>query len=198
MSERAIGERHGRLRSEAPRGAPPGWTVNPSTWGQRLPIVAVAVVGFLIAGYLSLFQFEIISTVWEPFFGNGSRRILTSRISHLLPIPDAALGALGYLADAVTGAIGGARRWRTMPWIVILFGFAVGPLGAVSILLVILQPVLFDSFCTLCLVTALISVVMIGPALDESLASLQHLRRRKGEGASLWRTFWGLDREEPA
>lgn len=85
-----------------------------------------------------------------------------------------------------------------MPWIVILFGFAVGPLGAVSILLVILQPVLFDSFCTLCLVTALISVVMIGPALDESLASLQHLRRRKGEGASLWRTFWGLDREEPA
>lgn len=179
-----------------PPGAPPGWTVNPSAWDQRLPILAVATLGFGIAAYLSLFQFEIISTVWEPFFGDGSRRILTSSVSRILPIPDAALGALGYLADAVTGAIGGTRRWRTMPWIVILFGIAVGPLGAVSVLLVILQPVLFDSFCTLCLATAVISVVMIGPAMDESLASLQHLRRRGREGASMWRVFWGIDREE--
>lgn len=172
---------------------PPGWTFNPSLWSQRLPIIAVATVGFGIAAYLSLFQFEIIDTVWEPFFGDGSRRVLTSRVSHILPIPDAALGALGYLADAVTGAIGGTRRWRTMPWVVILFGIAVGPLGAVSVLLVILQPVLFDSFCTLCLASAVISVVMIGPALDESLASLQHLRRRKLQGGSLWRAFWGRE-----
>jgi hypothetical protein len=45
----------------------------------------------------------------------------------------------------------------------------------------------------LCLVTAIISVVMIGPAMDEVLASLQHLRRCHNEGRSFWRTFWGLD-----
>ena len=173
-------------------GAPPGWDYNPSTWSQRLPIVGVALVGFAIAGYLALYQLGVVASVWEPFFGDGSRVILNSRISHLLPIPDAALGALGYLADAVTGVIGRRARWRTMPWIVVLFGLAVGPLGAVSITLVILQPVLFDAFCTLCLASAVISVVMIGPAMDEFLASLQHLSRERAAGRSLWRAFWGL------
>jgi len=68
----------------------------------------------------------------------------------------------------------------------VLFGVAVGPLGAVSIGLVILQPALFDAFCTLCLASAAISVLMIGPALDEVLASLQYLRREAREGRSWW------------
>lgn len=180
-------------------GAPPGWSYNPAAWSQRLPIIVLALVGFAIATYLALFQYGVVSTVWEPFFGAGSRVILTSRVSTLvertlgLPITDGALGAFGYLLDAVTGSVGGQRRYRTMPWIVVLFGFAVGPLGAISITLVILQPVMFDAWCTLCLVTALISVLMIGPAMDEVLASLQHVKRARARGGSRWRAFWGLD-----
>ena len=172
---------------------PPGWDYNPSDWGQRIPIVVLAVVGTVIATYLALYQLDIVRTVWEPFFGNGSRRILNSRVSHILPIPDAALGALSYLADAVTGVVGGRSRWRTMPWIVIVFGLAVGPLGAVSVLLVILQPVMFDAFCTLCLASAVVSIAMIGPAMDEVLASGQYLRRVRNESGSLWRAFWGME-----
>lgn len=172
---------------------PPGWDYNPSAWGQRIPIVGLALLGTAIALYLSAYQLDWIRTVWEPFFGNGSRTILDSKVSHLLPIPDAALGALGYLADALTGVIGGPDRWRRMPWMVILFGLAVGPLGLISVILVILQPVLFDAFCTLCLVSAVVSVAMIGPALDEVLASLQHVKRAKASGTSVWRSFWGLD-----
>lgn len=108
-------------------------------------------------------------------------------------MPDAALGAAGSLLDAVTGAIGGRRRWRAMPWIVIVFGVAVGPLGAVSVLLVIAQPVLYDAFCTLCLASAVVSLTMIGPAMDEVLASLQALARVRRAGGSVWRAFWGLD-----
>lgn len=178
-------------KAESASVIPPGWSGNPSSWDQRLPIVALALVGVLVAGYLSLFQFGVLATVWEPFFGDGSRKILTSSVSRVLPIPDAALGGLGYLADAITGVIGGRGRWRTLPWIVVLFGLAVGPLGAVSILLVVLQPLLFAEFCTLCLVSALISVLMIGPALDEVLASLQHLKRVRVNGGSVWRAFWG-------
>jgi hypothetical protein len=74
---------------------------------------------------------------------------------------------------------------------VILFGLAVGPLGAVSILLVVLQPVLFDAWCTLCLASAAISVIMIGPAMDEILASLQYLQQERRRGRSVWRAFWG-------
>jgi uncharacterized membrane protein len=177
---------------------PIGWSYNPSTWSQRLPIVGLALGGFAIATYLALYQVKLVSAVWEPFFGRGSETILTSRVSYALPIPDAALGAFGYLLDAVTGAIGGRARWRTMPWIVAIFGLAVGPLGAVSIMLVIFQPVLFDAWCTLCLASAVISLAMIGPAMDEVLASLQHLVRVRRDRQSSWRAFWGrVDTDEP-
>jgi uncharacterized membrane protein len=186
----AEGDSIGRGGAASPNSDPPGWSYNPSAMNQRVPIAAAAMVGFGIATYLALYQWRILGSVWEPFFGNGSVRVLNSSVSHLLPIPDAALGALSYLADAVTGVIGGRDRWRTMPWMVILFGVAVGPLGAASVVLTIFQPVLFDSFCTLCLVSAVISVAMIGPAMDEVLASLQHLKRAKAAGKSVWRTFW--------
>ncbi len=154
-------------------------------------LILLAVVGFAIASYLALYQWRVFPGVWEPFFGSGSRVILNSGVSRILPIPDAALGALGYALDAVTGAIGGRTRYRSMPWVVIVFGVAVGPLGAVSVLLVILQPLMFDAWCSLCLASAFISVVMIGPALDEVLASLQFLRRERMRGASLLRAFFG-------
>ena len=172
---------------------PPGWSYNPSAWSERLPIVVLALGGVAVASYLALYQLRLIGSVWEPFFGEGSVRILNSSVSRVLPIPDAALGAFGYLVDAVTGVIGRTARWRTMPWIVVIFGLAVGPLGAISVLLVILQPVMFDAWCTLCLASAVISVVMIGPAMDEFLASLQFLKRRAQAGDSVWHAFWHGD-----
>lgn len=170
---------------------PPGWSYNPASWRQRWPLIILAFIGFGIATYLSLYQFKLIDKVWEPFFGDGSVRILDSFISKLLPIPDAALGAFSYVLDAIGGIVGSTRRWRTMPWIVILFGIAVGPLGFVSVLLVILQPVLFDAWCTLCIASAIVSVVMIGPAMDEVLASIQYLRRVRQAKVSLWKAFLG-------
>ena len=175
---------------------PPGWTTNPSSWPQRLPIVVLAVLGGVAATWLALYQQGVTDTVFEPFFGDGTRQIVResgfSQAFERFPIGDAALGALGYLADAVTGVIGGTDRWRTMPWIVIIFGAFVGPFGAVSVMLTIFQPVLYGSFCTLCLFSGVVSLAMIGPGVDEVLASLQHLRREHAEGASMWRVFWGL------
>lgn len=174
---------------------PPGWTVNPSQWSQRLPIVGLALVGLAAATALALYQQGVIDTIWEPFFGEGTRQIVIessfSRLFEGWPIRDAGIGALGYLADAVTGVIGGTRRWSTMPWIVIVFGLFVVPLGAVSVMLTIFQPVLYDAFCTLCLVSGVISLAMIGPAVDEVLASLQHLKRERQAGRSVWSAFWG-------
>jgi Vitamin K epoxide reductase family. len=50
-----------------------------------------------------------------------------------------------------------------MPWIVLLFGLAVGRLGLVTVLLVMAQPLLLNAWCTLCLMSAVISIVMIAP-----------------------------------
>ncbi len=181
---------------------PPGWTYNPASWSQRLPIVGLAIVGVVIATYLSLYQWEVIERVWDPLFGSpnyggGSREILresgvSEKTMQYLGIPDAFLGAIAYLVDAVAGVIGSTRRWKTMPWIVVIFGVAVGPLGFVSIMLVVFQPVLYDSFCTLCLSSAVVSVAMIGPAMDEMLASLQYLKCVKDSDRPFWRHFWGL------
>ena len=182
------------MEEEVSKHAPPRWDYNPSNWANRLPIIVAALIGTAIAGYLAAYQLRLIDDVWEPFFGDGTITILDSPVSRVLPIPDALLGALAYVVDAVAGAIGGRERWRTMPWIVVLFGIAVGPLGAVSIGLVIIQPVVYDAFCTLCLVTALISVVMIGPAMDEVLATLQHLKREVRDGRPFWPAFWGTGR----
>ena len=176
---------------------PPGWDENPSAWKQRLPIIFLALVGVFVAGWLALYQQEVTDTVWEPFFPGGTEEIVResgfSKSFERFPVGDAALGAIGYLLDAVTGAIGGTKRWRTMPWIVIIFGIFIGPLGAISIMLVIFQPLLYSAFCTLCLASAVISLAMIGPAVDEVMASLQYLRDVRDNGGSVWSAFWGRE-----
>lgn len=175
---------------ESTDSVPPGWSYNPSTWGERLWLVGVAVLGFGVSGYLALYQYGLLEDVWEPLFGRDSEKVLHSFLSTLLPVPDAALGAAAYALDAVTGVIGRQDRWRSMPWMVILFGLAVGPLGLVSVLLVIAQPAVLHAWCTLCLFSALISLIMIGPAMDEVLASLQFLRRCSQKKTPVWDVFW--------
>lgn len=177
------------------RDVPPGWDANPSSWSHRLPLVGLSLVGFAIAGYLALYQLGVVRSVWEPFFGTGSRTVLHSPVARALPLPDAALGALGYLVDAATGALGGRARWRTAPWIVVAFGLVVGLLGAVAVVLAILQPVAFHAWCTLCLCSAAVSVLLVGPAAREVLASAQFLARERARGRSLWNALWHGDDE---
>jgi Vitamin K epoxide reductase family len=154
-----------------------GADANPSAWSARLPVLLLAAAGFCIALYLALYQWGVFKTVWEPFFGNGSERVLHSFISRLLPVPDAALGALGYLADIITGLIGGSTRWRDLPWMVLLYGITVAGVGATALVLAILQPMLFQAGCTLCLTSAAISLCIIWLARREVLASLHCLKR---------------------
>ena len=168
--------RHRRARGPAAEHAPEGWVYNPSAWPQRIPIAALAVIGFLIAGWLSLYQWGITPTIWEPFFSDASERILTGKVSNLLPVPDAALGALGYLADAVLGLAGGTDRWKKWPWLVIVFAIAVIPFGLVSVTLFILQPTLYDGWCTLCLLSVAVSLAMVPYAWDEFVASWRWVR----------------------
>ena len=150
----------------------------------------MAVLDLCIAAYLALYR--VLPGVWEPFFGDGSRQVLDSWLSHILPVSDATLGALAYLADVITGSVGGQDRWRRMPWIVVVFAVLVGPLGLVSVGLVIAQPVMFNAWCTLCIATAVLSVAMIGPAMDEALACFQYLKKvRQRNDGTFWKVFWG-------
>jgi uncharacterized membrane protein len=178
--------------------APPGWSYNPSAWPQRAGIVALALLQFFIARHLAAYQLGHISNPWDPVFGAGTRNVLDSDVSKAFPVSDAGLGALTYLIEALTGLLGGTRRWRTMPWAVLLFGVLVVPVGVVSIVLVMLQPLAVGAWCALCLVTAVITVFMISPAVDEMVATGQFLLRARREGRPFWRTFWrGGEAEAP-
>ena len=170
--------------------APPGWTYNPSAWTQRAAIITLAFVQFFAARYMAAFQLGHIKDVWDPFFGDGTRQVLHSEVSKSFPVSDAGLGAVTYLIEALTGLLGGTRRWRTMPWAVILFGILIVPVGVVSIVLVVLQPLAVGAWCSLCLLTAFVTVFMISPAVDEVVATCQFLLHSRREGRSLWRTFW--------
>ncbi len=169
---------------------PPGWSYNPSDWLQRGPIIAMALVGFFLSRYLAAYQLGHVAWPSDPFFGDGTRRVLDSEVSKAWPISDAGLGAVSYLLEALSGFMGDRKRWRTMPWMVLMFGFLVVPLGIVSIVLVILQPIAVGAWCTLCLVTAAAMLIMIAPALDEVVAMGQFLAGARREGKPLWRTFW--------
>lgn len=171
---------------------PFGWNFNPSAWSHRVPVLLLSVLGVLIATYLFLYQLNILfHTVWEPFFGNGSKTILHSSISRLLPFPDAGLGIAGYLADLVFGFSGDEKRWKTKPYMVFLFTITFCSLGFGSIFLAIAQPVFYNSWCTLCLCSAFISVLIVGPSLPETLASLQYLKYVKKSGHSVWHALLG-------
>jgi nucleoside-diphosphate-sugar epimerase/uncharacterized membrane protein len=189
---------------------PPGWTYSPSSWLQRLPIIALGIFGFLIARYLAAYQLGQISTVWEPFFSginpkNGTEYIITSDVSGAWPIPDAGLGATSYMIEALMGAMGTAARWRTMPWMVTFFFILVVPLGGVSIFFIIIQPIVIGTYCTLCLIAAFAMLIMIPLTLDEVAAMGQYVLRSVHGGRTFWRTFFqggpeplgGLDKKKP-
>lgn len=169
---------------------PPGWSYNPSSWHQRAPMIGLAFIGWLISRYLAAYQLGYIETVWEPFFGEGTVRVLTSDVSKAWPVSDAGLGALAYTFEMLMGWMGGKSRWRTMPWMVTFFFILVVPLGLVSIVLVILQPLSVGYWCTLCLATAFVMLWMIPLTVDEVIAMGQFLKTSVHNGKPFWRTFW--------
>lgn len=190
---------------------PPGWDYNPSTWLQRLPIAALAVIGILLARYLAAYQLGHISSAWDPFFPgypgsdggtasnpNGTERIITSDMSKAWPISDAGVGVMAYMLELLMAVMGDGRRWRTMPWMVAGFGIVVVPLGAVSIFFIMVQPVFIGTWCSLCLLQALAMLIMMPYSLDELVAMGQFLKDAKRRGKPMWKTFFQGDAMEGA
>jgi len=175
---------------------PPGWSYCPSTWLQRLPIVALAVLGILISRYLTAYQLGHIDRVWDPFFGEGTMTIITSEMSRAWPIPDAGVGTVAYIAELLMAVMEDKRRWRTMPWMVLGFFLLIVPLGGVSIFFIIAQPIVIGTWCTLCLIAAAAMAVMIPYSLDEFVAMGQFMLDARRRGKPFWRVFWMGDAME--
>ena len=177
------------------KATPPGWSYNPSSWPQRLILIAVACVGLFASRYLAAYQLGYVDEVWDPFFGfsEGTQRVLDSELSHAFPVSDAGLGAIAYNLEILAVLGGNAARWRTSPWTVAIFGVLVLPLGLAHVALIMSMPVIVQAWCTLCLVAGAVALPMVVFAVDEVVAMGQHLRRAREQGdrgGSTWKVFW--------
>jgi len=185
---------------------PKGWSYNPSSWPQRWIMIAVGFVGYFVSRYLAAFQLGYIDFAWDPFFGDGTRQVLNSPMSHSFPISDAAMGTAAYTFEFLMGFMGSPQRWRTMPWMVFVFGTLVIPLGLVHISLVISQPVVVGHWCSFCLLAAALMLPMIPLEVDEVVAMGQFMVQAKRKQMNLWKAFWlggdvegeGVDARTPA
>ncbi len=81
-------------------------------------------------------------------------------------------------AVLVTGIFGGERRWIKHPLFVVFFGLLAGPCLFVIACGTLIAMAIQDSWSWIALVRIIFSLLLIGPAMDEVLASLQYLRRR--------------------
>ena len=191
-SDRAV------ARAPDPAAPPEPWEYNPSKWSQRITISLIAAVAFFIAVYMALYQWRLIGAVYDPVFGDQTHDVLDSDVSHRMTkitrMPDAAFGALAYLGDIIFAMAGSTRRWQYRPWLVVVFGIDVIPLGVVSAVLVFMQGAVVGAWCGPCLVTAVISLVLVVLAYDEVWSSFIYLWRVWKRSRSVrvtWNTLWG-------
>jgi hypothetical protein len=162
---------------------PQGFDENPTRWSRRTLIICLALVGLCLSAYLTLYQINVLSGVWDPFF--RSKAVLG-----YLGIPDAAFGVLAYGTEIVLSLIGGRQKWRTMPWTVLAFGVVILVGALVSVLLVLMQALLVKAWCTLCLASAAISIAIFVLGCGEPLAGLRYLAGVRGSRGSAWRALW--------
>ena len=163
----------------------------------------LALLGLYVSRYLAGYQLGHIPSLWDPFFvgsrtdpRNGTEEIVTSWVSTALPVSDAALGGYTYLLEILTGLVGSRRRWRTAPWLVLLFGLMIVPLGITTILFIVIQPVVLGTWSTLALVGGAAVLIQIPYSLDELLATGQFLRRRVRAGQPWLRVLFLGDTDE--
>ncbi|NDD59131.1 MAG: vitamin K epoxide reductase family protein [Chlamydiae bacterium] len=170
--------------------APSGWSFNPSAYGPRICTVFLAIFSWFLSRYLAAFQLGYIQNIWDPFFGAQTIKVLTSSVASSFPVSDAGLGAMGYSLEAFLGWQGNSQRWRTMPWVVVLFGILVVPAGLVSIFLVVMQPIVVGSWCGLCILIASCMLIMVMLTVTEMVAAVQFLSQMRRRHNSFWTPFW--------
>lgn len=83
-----------------------------------------------------------------------------------------------------------------MPWTVLAFGFVIFSGAIVSVLLILMQAFLVGAWCTLCLVSAAISIGIFAFGYDEPLAGVRRLKQVRDSGGSVWRALWGMRMEK--
>ena len=119
-----------------------------------LPILAIALAGFAVAGYLTWIKWSGTGALFCTA-GSGCDIVQASRYAIFLGVPTALWGALAYLAVAILAGLGlDGRKWRAA---LVLAAGAVG----FSAYLTFLSVTELGAACVYCLVSAVLSVLLL-------------------------------------
>ena len=163
---------------------PPGWKHNPTSPRRRVVLAVLALAGLAVATYLVLYQFRLYHHLWDPF---DAEKVVDATF----PVPDAFAGVLAYGAELLLLALGGADRWRSLPWACLALGAVLATGVVVSVALIVLQPTVIGAWCGFCLLSAALSFALFFLGIGEAMAAWQHVRRARARGASLGDAVWG-------
>ena len=115
----------------------------------------VAVLGLADAVYLTVHHYN--ATPVPCSIIEGCETVLTSRYAEFAGVPTAAFGALAYFVAfslAILAAYGNRTMWK-------LFGVQVVVMAAVTCWLIYLQAFVIGAFCQFCLISALITFILL-------------------------------------
>jgi uncharacterized membrane protein len=139
-------------------------------------VAVLALLGGCLSAYLALYQLGLTSSVWDPLFGaTSSEAVLRSAFSRSLPLPDAAVGAATYLAEALLALLSRDRTWALLALAALLIGLALTGLVLVSMQLLVIH-----AACTLCIGSAVISFINLALGHADLAASARVLRQFGG------------------
>jgi uncharacterized membrane protein len=96
-----------------------------------------------------------------------------------------------YAAELVLLAVGGRDRWRSLPWACLALGATLITGAVVSLALIVIQPTLAGAWCTLCLLSAALSLALFALGIGEARAAWQHVARARALGTRLGDAVWG-------
>jgi len=165
---------------------PSDWSYNPSSWVQRLPVIALSLFAWLITRFLAGYQYGYITSVSDPIFAQGTLSVLSAEISKGF----AAFASMLFTLQMLLACKGGSRRWHTMPWIVALYGLFVLAFGLLGSFTILIQPITHGFWCFWCLICCAMMLIMTTLAIDEVVATAQLLLQAGKDGKSFWPTFW--------
>jgi uncharacterized membrane protein len=121
-------------------------------------LLALALMGLAISMVLAAFEIGLVATIWDPIFGDGSRRVLTSEPARALPVPDAVVGAVAYAVEAVLTILAAVVARRPMSGLIELaLGALAAAMAVAGVVLLVVQAFGLGTGCSLCIASAVVS-----------------------------------------
>lgn len=136
----------------------------------RMAIAVLALVGLLVAAYLSMYKLGMLGVIQCQI--GGCEKVQTSQYAYFLGVPVAYYGVAAYIAILVVAMLGVQPRFERERWVALaLFGMsAVGVMF--SAYLTYLEAAVIHAWCQWCVVSAVLITLIF-------LLSLPGLRQAR-------------------